>query len=95
MSGSQENTVGPVVIHRCYSDAEAEMVRSLLESYGIPCNLQSDITHVAYPFTVDGLGEVRILVPAPAADEARSILEAHRRTGSAGTAGEPLKEGEG
>ena len=67
----------PVVVWRCSGDAEAEVVRGLLVSFGIPCNLASDITHVAYPFTVDGLGEVRVSVPAAAAGEARAIIEAH------------------
>jgi hypothetical protein len=69
----------PVVVFRSSGDVEAEIVRALLDSYDIPCSLNSDITHLAYPFTVDGLGEVRISVPAPLAEDARAIIEAHRQ----------------
>ncbi|HEU5179683.1 MAG TPA: DUF2007 domain-containing protein [Candidatus Polarisedimenticolia bacterium] len=69
------------VIFRSWSDSEAELVRGLLESYGIPCQVISHITHSVVPLTVDGLGEIRLSVPDEAADEAREILEAHQLSG--------------
>ncbi len=57
-------------------------MRGLLESYGIPCQVSSHITHSVVPLTVDGLGEIRLSVPDEAADEAREILEAHRLAGA-------------
>ena len=68
----------PVVVFRSAGDSEAGVVRALLEHYDIPSSLSSDITHLAYPFTVDGLGEVRVSVPAHLADDARAIIDAHR-----------------
>ena len=62
------------VIRRTWSDSEAELIRGLLESYGIPCSVISDITHSVYPLTVNGLGEIRLSVPADAAEEAERIL---------------------
>lgn len=72
------------VIFRTWDDTEAELIRGLLESYGIPCSVISDITHSVYPLTVDGLGEIRLSVPEEAADEAERILREHRADGPAG-----------
>jgi hypothetical protein len=57
------------------------MVRQLLASYGIPCQVVSDVPHSVLPLTVDGLGEIRILVPASRFEEARSLLADHLRKG--------------
>ena len=69
---------GHTVISRVWNDSEANLVRSLLESYGIPVTVSSDLTHAVYPLTVDGLGEIRISVPDEFREEATTILEAHR-----------------
>ena len=72
------------MIFHSWDDNEAELVRGLLESYGIPCQVSSQITHALYPLTVDGLGEIRLSVPTEAVEEARQILEEHRTTGTLG-----------
>jgi hypothetical protein len=65
------------VVCRTWNDHEAELVKAILESYGIPVLLDADITHLLYP-----CGETRVLVPPDAEDEAASILAGHRaRTG--------------
>jgi len=51
-----------VELCRVPQEDEALTIKSLLANYGIKCILQSDITHSVYPFTVDGLAEVIILV---------------------------------
>lgn len=66
------------MILRTWDDSEAELVRALLESYGIPCWVSSQITHAVYPLTVDGLGEIRVSVPTDASEEALRLLEDHR-----------------
>src|SRR5262245_24740747 len=53
---------GLVVVHRC-DGAEALVVKSLLESEGIPTLLRSRFAHSVHPFTVGAQGEVVILVP--------------------------------
>lgn len=73
-----------VVLLRTTDDSEAELVRTLLESYGIPCSISSDIPHSVYPLTVDGLGEIRISVPEEALEEAKTILEEHQKSGDEG-----------
>lgn len=77
----EEQTQGSELLVRTWSDVEASMIRQILASYGIPCQVVSDITHTVYPITVDGLGEVRILVPAARLEEARELLAEHRRQG--------------
>ena len=57
-------------------------MRGLLESYGIPCQVSSQITHSVVPLTVDGLGEIRLSVPEEAAGEAQEILDGHRLVGT-------------
>ena len=69
------------IIFRTWDDTEAELIRGLLESYGIPCSVISDITHAVVPLTVDGLGEIRLSVPEEAAEEAEGILSEHQKTG--------------
>jgi hypothetical protein len=71
----------PVELLRVWDDGEAELIRRLLNSYSIPCSVGSHITHALWPLTVDGLGEIRILVPADQLEAAREILAEHRRHG--------------
>lgn len=66
---------------RTWSDGEAALVRQLLDAYGIPCRIVSDVTHTVLPLSVDGLGEIRVLVAADQVEEAREILAEHRREG--------------
>jgi len=70
------------VIFQTWSDSEAELVRGILESHGIPCRASSDIPHHLVPLTVDGLGEIRLRVPLEAAEEARLILQDYLSAGS-------------
>lgn len=67
-----------IVIYRTWNDQEALLVKGILELYGIPVRLETDISHALYPFTVDGLGETRVAVPTAAGAEACSILAGHR-----------------
>ena len=69
------------LLMKTWDDGEAAMVRQLLESYDIPCRLASDVPHTVWPISVDGLGEIRILVPASRVEEAGAILAEHRRQG--------------
>lgn len=69
------------LLMECWSDGEAEIIRRLLSSYGIPCQVVPDVAHAMLPIAPDGLGEVRILVPAARLAEARSLIAQHRRQG--------------
>ena len=70
------------VIFQTWNDSEAELVRGILESYGIPCRISSDIPHQVVPLTVDGLGEIRLEIPPEAAEEARRILQDYLSAGA-------------
>lgn len=67
-----------VVIFRTHSDIEASIVRGLLETHGIPSIASSDVPHSVFPLAIDGLGEVRVSVPAEAADEAQRVIKSHQ-----------------
>ncbi len=70
------------IVYRAAGMAEAEIVKGFLESEGIPVDLDYESAGKIYGLTVDGLGEVRILVPADWADEAREALARHPKKGN-------------
>ena len=53
---------------------EAQIIKGRLENEGIPVLLSYDSSSVVFGFTVDGLGEVKIMVPERFAEQAREIL---------------------
>ncbi|HEU65460.1 MAG TPA: hypothetical protein ENN57_02190 [Chloroflexi bacterium] len=55
---------------------EAHIIKGRLESEGIPVLLSYESAGLVYGITVDGLGEVKIMVPRHLAEEAKQILEA-------------------
>jgi len=72
---------GGVLLLRTWNDGEAMMVKQLLATYGIPCQVVSDVPHTVLPISVDGLGEVRILVPAGRLQESKRLIAEHLRQG--------------
>ena len=54
---------------------EAQIIKGRLESEGIPVLLSYESAGFVLGITVDGLGEVRVMVPRDLAEEAREILE--------------------
>jgi len=54
--------------------AEAEIMRSKLESEGIPCVLQREAVGVVYGITIGPMGDVRVLVPEPLVERAIDLL---------------------
>jgi hypothetical protein len=69
----------PVIIARAWVDSEASVIKSLLESYHIPCHYSSELPNRLYPTPAEGLGPIKLFVPASLAGEASRILEEHRR----------------
>lgn len=74
----------PLVVFRTHSDVEAAIVKGLLESQGLRAFLSSDIPHAILPLSVNGLGEVRITVPAEEAEEAERVIAGFRRESAPG-----------
>jgi hypothetical protein len=62
-------------VHKVMGSVEAEVVKSLLESYGIKAVLSSLIVQSVHPFTVDGLGEIKIMVTEEDYEAAKDIIE--------------------
>jgi hypothetical protein len=53
---------------------EAEIVKSKLESFGIPVLLRYEAAGRIFGITLDGLGKVRVMVPRSLLAEARRVL---------------------
>lgn len=64
-----------VVVHVAQGDFEANVIKSHLECEGIPVMLQYESAGRVFGLTVDGLGEIRIVVPKELAEEAREIIK--------------------
>ncbi len=65
---------GFVEVRRCRDEAEALVVKGLVESEGMVCLLRTRLVHSVHPFTVGDQGEVIVLVPAADAAQARILL---------------------
>jgi len=64
----------PLVTVRTANYMEAQIIKGRLESEGIPVLLSYESAGLVYGLTVDGLGEVKIMVPQRLAQEAKEIL---------------------
>jgi hypothetical protein len=64
-----------VVVHVAQGELEANVMKSHLECEGIPVVMQFESVGRVFGLTVDGLGEIKILVPPELADEAKKIIE--------------------
>lgn len=65
---------GQLVTIRTAKYLEAQIIKGRLESEGIPVLLSYESAGLIYGITVDGLGEVKIMVPRNLEEEARGIL---------------------
>lgn len=63
-----------VEVYTASGEIEARLVEGLLELNGIASILRSDAASSVHPFTVDGMGEVKVMVYGSMADEARRII---------------------
>ena len=59
------------------TELEAQVIKGMLESCGIPSLLRYEAAGRVYGITVDGLGEVMVMVREPDAEEARRLID-HR-----------------
>lgn len=64
-----------VVACTVQGELTANVMKSHLESEGVPVLLQYESVGKVYGITVNGLGEVRILVPRELVEKARQIIE--------------------
>jgi hypothetical protein len=47
---------------RVMGPVEAEVIKNFLESQGISCILQGQMVQSVYPMSVDGMGELKVMV---------------------------------
>jgi len=64
-----------VVVRIARGEAEASIIKSHLECEEIPVMLQFESVGRVLGLTVDGLGEIKILVPRGLVDKAKEIIE--------------------
>jgi len=63
-----------VEVYTAQGHLRAHVIKSKLEAAGIPAMLSYDYASLAFGLTVDGIGQVRVKVPARYAEEARQLL---------------------
>ncbi len=63
-----------VEVYLARGEAEANIIKGLLESYGIPCLLKSLAAPSVHAFAIDGMGEVRVMVRESEVGEARELV---------------------
>ena len=73
----EENEEELVELISVQGEMDAQLLVGILESEGIEVMMRSHQTFSALPFTVDGMGAVRIMVKKEDLDEAKKILEAY------------------
>jgi hypothetical protein len=66
-------------VYKAWGSPEAEVIKSYLESHGIPCLLKGLVVQSVHPFTMDGLGEIKILVPEKDHAVAKKLLKSHHK----------------
>ena len=64
-----------VEIYKGAGETEAQVIKGLLESFGIPCILKSRAAPSVHMFTVDGMGEVKVMVWGSMAEKARNLIK--------------------
>jgi hypothetical protein len=69
---SDQQDVNLEIVYRAAGQLEAYIIKGKLESEGIPALLQYESE--IFGLTVDGMGEVRILVPETQAEKAREVI---------------------
>jgi len=63
-----------VEVYQARGEMEAQVIKGLLESYGIACFLKSRAAPSVHAFTVDGMGEVKVMVRESMAEKAKRLI---------------------
>lgn len=66
-------------VYKAWGPAEAEVIKSFLSSHGIPCLLKGLVVQSVHPFTMDGLGEIKIFVPEKDFALAEQLIKSQKR----------------
>jgi len=68
-----------VEVYQARGEMEAQIIKGLLESYGVPCFLKSQAAPSVHTFTVNGMGEVKVMVRESMAEKARRLIRGKDR----------------
>lgn len=82
-----------VTVYRAWGEAEAQVVRGLLESSGVKCRVREHGPQSIYPVTVNGLAEVQIMVAPEDEAEALAIVNAYRERSEGSQSGRGVGTG--
>jgi len=63
-----------VEVYQARGEMEAQVIKGLLESYGVPCFLKSTAAPSVHTFTVNGMGEVKVMVRESMAEKAKKLV---------------------
>jgi len=74
-TSSEEHSEEYEVVFTANGEAEAHGIKCALDAAGIPARMKVQAATKLFPVTVDGLGAVKILVPADRLDEARELID--------------------
>ena len=69
-----KNNEKMVQVYDARNEMEAQVIKSLLESYGVPCFFKSNAAPSVHMFTMDGMGEVKVMVMESMAARARELI---------------------
>jgi hypothetical protein len=63
-----------IEVYKAKGELEAQIIKGMLDSYGIPCMLRSNAASSVHSFLFDGMGEVKVMVSESYAEEAKNII---------------------
>ena len=72
-----------IEVYRAAGEAQAHIIKGLLESNGIPCYFK----YHTLPSVFDSIGEVRVMVNDSEADEAKKLIAGENNAEMAGESG--------
>ena len=64
-----------IEIYVARGEAEANVIKGLLDSYGIPNILKAQASPSVHVFTIDGMGQISIWVRKEDAEDARELIK--------------------
>ena len=64
-----------VEVYQAAGELEAQVIKGLLESNGIRCFLKSHAAPSVHVLTIDGLGEVKVMVCDSMVEKAKKLIE--------------------
>jgi hypothetical protein len=67
-----------VEVYDAQNGMEAQVIKSLLESFDIPCFLKSNAAPSVHVLTMDGMGEVKIMVLESLEARARELIVSNK-----------------